>query len=299
MTITAQCFVGRIHRREFVVSSTTGRLRNSVMDPTGGPWNSLMFTDSSMHHSLEILCEDGPLLAVNKPAGLLTQGVPGGADTLEARVREFIKVKYHKPGNVYLGIPHRLDRPTSGVIVFARNSKAAARLAEQFAERSVVKEYLAVVDGIVPDEEGHLVDWLLKDADQARVGVVSEGTPRAKRAELKFRVVARANQQTLLHIHPLTGRMHQIRVQLAHQGWPIVGDTQYATGHAGEGSPGELSEVKPGVLLAAAQPVRIGLHAWRLTLKHPIRYDRVILTAAPPPDWPMREFLPMIDSNVV
>src|SRR5690606_19855089 len=95
---------------------------------------------------IDVLCEDGPVLAVNKPAGLLTQGVPRGLPTLEGHVREYIRQKYDKPGNVYLGIPHRLDRPTSGVIVFARNSKAAARLSEQFHDRQVRKEYVAVVD---------------------------------------------------------------------------------------------------------------------------------------------------------
>lgn len=261
-----------------------------------------MLSASERQRDLEILCEDGPLLAVNKPAGLLTQGVPGGADTLEARVREFIKVKYHKPGNVYLGIPHRLDRPTSGVIVFARNSKAAARLAEQFADRSVVKEYLAVVEGNVPGEEGTLVDWLLKDASRAHVTVVPEGTEGVKRAELTYRVIARGDQQTLLRLWPKTGRMHQIRVQLANQGWPILQDRQYATGTAdaetsGELVAGELLEGEAVGRLGLVQPSRIGLHAWRLTLKHPIRYDTITLTAPPPPDWPMREFLATLEAG--
>src|SRR5688500_2443354 len=105
---------------------------------------------------LEVLREDGPLLAVNKPAVLLTQGVQQGVPTLESQVRGYIKQAYAKPGNVYLGIPHRLDRPTSGVIVFAKNSKAAARLAEQFHDRRVEKEYLAVVDGVPESADGIL-----------------------------------------------------------------------------------------------------------------------------------------------
>src|SRR5689334_24495121 len=126
-----------------------------------------------------VLFEDNHCLAVAKPAPLLTQGVPAGLPTLEAWVKDYLKAKYHKPGNVYLGIPHRLDRPVSGVVVFARNSKAAARLAEQFRLRQVRKWYLAVVetdpqDGIAADE-GTLTDWLIKIPDVAHAEVVPEG----------------------------------------------------------------------------------------------------------------------------
>src|SRR5436190_22987192 len=119
--------------------------------------------------ALEVLCEDGPVLAVNKPAGLLTQGVPAGIPTLEALVKEYLKQRYAKPGNVYLGIPHRLDRPVSGVVVFARNSKAAARLAEQFRDRQVRKTYWALVERPPECPAGELVDWLLKTPDEASV----------------------------------------------------------------------------------------------------------------------------------
>src|SRR5690606_20449107 len=167
---------------------------------------------------LEILLEDGPVLAVNKPAGLLTQGVPAALPTLEGQVRAYIKQKYAKPGNVYLGIPHRLDRPTSGVIVFARNSKAAARLAEQFADRSVQKEYLAVVSGHEIPDRGEMADFLLKDADRAHVSVVDASVSGAKWAELEFEVLQRDRLQTLVLIRLKTGRMHQIRVQFASRG---------------------------------------------------------------------------------
>src|SRR6476646_4634528 len=126
---------------------------------------------------LEILCEDGPLLAVNKPAGLLTLGAVPGVPTLERQVKQFLKDKYQKPGNVYLGIPHRLDRPVSGVVVFGRNSKCAARLAEQFRERKVRKVYWALVERPPDPPEGELVDWLLKAPDQARVEIVPAETP--------------------------------------------------------------------------------------------------------------------------
>src|SRR5579863_7109233 len=116
--------------------------------------------------ALDILCEDGPILAVNKRAGLLTLGAKSGVPTLERIVKQFLKEKYHKPGNVYLGIPHRLDRPVSGVVVFARNTKAARRLAEQFQNRQVRKVYWAIVEpslgGELPPAEGLWEDWLLK-----------------------------------------------------------------------------------------------------------------------------------------
>src|SRR5690606_35550189 len=184
---------------------------------------------------LEILLEDGPVLAVNKPAGLLTQGVPAALPTLEGQVRAYIKQKYAKPGNVYLGIPHRLDRPTSGVIVFARNSKAAARLAEQFHDRRVRKEYLAIVEGVPAESEGTLTDWLLKDAARAHVKCVAPHTPGSKDASLRYRVLTAGDGIALLHLEPRTGRMHQIRVQLAARGWPVLGDVQYGAKHDDRG----------------------------------------------------------------
>src|SRR5262245_36820104 len=127
--------------------------------------------------SLEVLCEDGPVLAVNKPAGLLALGAVPGVPTLERQVKAYLKEKHHKPGNVYLGIPHRLDRPVSGVVVFARNSKAAARLAEQFRNRQVQKVYWAIVECAPDPPEGELVDWLHKVPDQARVELVAPDAP--------------------------------------------------------------------------------------------------------------------------
>ena len=223
---------------------------------------------------LQVLCEDGPLLAVNKPAGLLTQGVPQGLPTLESQVRDYLKQKYAKPGNVYLGIPHRLDRPTSGVIVFARNSKAAARLAEQFHDRRVRKEYLAIVEGAPDPAEGNLTDWLFKDAARAHVECVPPDAPGAKEASLRYESVAIVDGRALLRVQPHTGRMHQIRVQLASRGWPVLGDVQY-------GATSSLrSAAKPGDVIA--------LHAHRLTIFHPVRYDELMLSAPFPFEW--REF---------
>src|SRR5579871_3638946 len=167
--------------------------------------------------SLIPLYEDNHCLAVAKPAPLLTQGVPPGIPTLEALVKAYLKERYRKPGNVYLGIPHRLDRPVSGVVVFARNTKAARRLAEQFQARQVRKVYWAVVEpsaaGELPPDEGVWEDWLLKVKEQARSERVTAKTPGARRAVLRYRRLAANEGGALLEIEPETGRMHQIRVQ--------------------------------------------------------------------------------------
>src|SRR4051794_15212334 len=176
-----------------------------------------------------ILYEDNHCIAVAKPAPLLTQGVPPGIPTLEAQVKAYLKDKYHKSGNVYLGIPHRLDRPVSGVVLFARSSKAAARLAEQFHGRQVRKVYWALVDGDVTRVEGVWEDWLLKIKDEARSLRVAAETPGARQAVLAYRCLHRVDGGTLLEIEPHTGRMHQIRVQAASRGWPVRGDVLYGS----------------------------------------------------------------------
>ena len=202
---------------------------------------------------LEILLEDGPLIAVNKPAGLLTQGVPHAQPSLEWRVKAYLKQKLAKPGNVYLGVPHRLDRPVSGIVIFGKNSKAAARLAEQFRERSIQKTYLAVTE---------------------TVPIPSEGTDSARQAVLDYAVIAVKDGRALIEIELHTGRMHQIRVQLASRGWPIIDDCQYGATL----SPEQRANYDP-------QKSPIALHARRLILKHPVRYDVVRLEAPVPPAW--------------
>lgn len=222
-----------------------------------------------------VLLEDGPLLGILKPAGLLTQGVPGGIPTVEAWVKEYLRTTYQKPGNVYLGIAHRLDRPVSGVMVFAKNSKAAARLAEQFRERRVRKFYLCIVEGVPTESPGTLRDWLLKDAVAAHVTVVPPETAGAKLAELDYEVLKSIDRFSLIRVELKTGRMHQIRVQFASRGWPIVGDRQYGSAHQ-IACPWPTAEPRDEAIL---------LHAERLELFHPIRYDAVTLTASPPDHW--------------
>ncbi len=227
---------------------------------------------SDLATPLDILCEDGPVLAVNKPAGLLTLGAIPGVPTLERLVKQHLKEKHQKPGNVYLGIPHRLDRPVSGVVVFARNSKAAARLAEQFRERQVRKLYWALVEKAPDPPEGELIDWLLKTPDKAHVEIVPPVTPGAREARLRYRMLS---GQPLLEIELVTGRTHQIRVQLAARGFPIVGDVQYGA----QTFLGEMREADP-------RDEPIALHARSLTILHPVRYDELTIVAPVPANWP-------------
>lgn len=231
-----------------------------------------------MEPALSILFEDNHCLAVAKPAGLLTQGVPqegpaGPIPTLEALVKAYLKHKYHKAGNVYLGIPHRLDRPVSGVIVFARNTKAARRLAEQFQGRQVTKIYWAIAEGDVQPPSGRWEDWLRKRPEESRAEKVEPAAPGGRLAVLDYRRLASVADGTLLEIQPLTGRMHQIRVQAATRGWPIRGDQWYGA---------RLPFGRPD---AGERERTIALHARSLTILHPIRYEPLTLVAPLPAEW--------------
>lgn len=207
----------------------------------------------------EILYEDNHLLAVLKSAGVLTMGDDTGDETMADIAREYLRVRYNKPGNVFLGVVHRLDRPVSGVLLFARTSKAASRLSDQFRKGSVRKLYHAVVDGPVREPEATLTDWLIKDSDSNFVRNVSKSTPGAKESILKYRVLSSDGAQTHLEVEPLTGRSHQIRVQLASRGMPVIGDVKY-------GSNTELGH-------------EILLHAKSLEFDHPTKKNRVNVTA--------------------
>jgi len=225
-----------------------------------------------MQPPLTILYEDNHCLAVNKPAPLLTQGVPSGGVTLEALVKDYLRRKHGKTGRVYLGIPHRLDRPVSGVVLFARQTKSAQRLAEQFQKRQVTKIYWAAVEGDVEPPEGVWEDWLVKLPDEARAVAATPETPGAKHALLRYRRLATLPGGTLLEMCPQTGRMHQLRVQASIRGWPIRGDHWY-----GARLPLSLAGTLPSDRV-------IALHARRLTFLHPIRFEPITVVA-PPPDW--------------
>jgi 23S rRNA pseudouridine1911/1915/1917 synthase len=233
---------------------------------------------------LTVLYEDNHCLAVDKPAGLSTQAPPG-VPALELLARDYLKEKYHKPGRVYLGVPHRIDRGVSGVVLFARQTTSAQRLAEQFRNRQVRKVYWAVVEpsatGELPPEEGTWEDYLVKVLQQARAELAAPGTPGAKQALLRFRRLAAWDGGALLHIEPQTGRMHQIRIQAGSRGWPIRGDELYGA-RLPFGPPAEARA--------------IGLHARALTFLHPIRYEPITVTAPLPAGW-QAHLPPLLASN--
>ena len=223
----------------------------------------------------EILYEDNHCLAVVKPAGFLSTHYAGKEETIDRLVKKYLKDKYKKPGNVFLGIVHRLDRVVSGVLLFARTSKAAARLAEQFRLGTVEKIYWAVVEGRINKSSGELRDWLKKNESTGRVMVVSPKTGGAKEASLQYEQLAHANDLTWLEIQPRTGRTHQLRVQLAHQGHPIFGDRKYGSSNSFE---------------------HIALHARSLIFIHPVRGEAISLTAPLPLSW-QRRFVTLFREN--
>jgi 23S rRNA pseudouridine1911/1915/1917 synthase len=221
---------------------------------------------------LQVLLEDNHCLAVAKPAPLLTQAPPG-VPSLEALAKAYLRERYGKTGRVYLGVPHRLDRPVSGVVLFARSSKAARRLAEQFHDRRVTKAYWAAVEGDVEPPEGTWEDWIRKVPDEPRAERADPATPGAQHAVLHYRRLGACAGGALLELRPTTGRMHQLRLQAALHGHPVRGDELY----------GAALPFGPTVELQRDRI--IALHARALTLLHPIRYEPIIVEAPLPEAW--------------
>jgi 23S rRNA pseudouridine1911/1915/1917 synthase len=215
--------------------------------------------------ALDVLYEDNHCLAINKPGGSLSTHFDGREETLDRAAKAYLKDRYRKAGNVFLGIVHRLDRPVSGVLLFARTSKAAARLAQQFREGTVEKVYWAVVEGSIAQPAGSLEDWLRKDRETGRVEVVPAQTAGARQALLHYHRRAAHGGLTLLEVRPQTGRTHQLRVQLAHHAAPVYGDARY------------------GAVRTFGRAV--GLHARALTFLHPVRNEPVTLRAEVPRGW--------------
>lgn len=222
---------------------------------------------------LDVLYEDNHLLAVNKPAGLLSQGDITGEPCLLEAARLYLKEKFAKPGNVFVGLVHRLDRPTSGVIVLARTSKGAARLSEQFRLGTVEKTYWAIVEGGPETDSGEWTDTLRKDELRNVVEVVAEGAPGGQPAALAYKVLGRSANRSWLEVKPVTGRSHQIRVQLAARELPIVGDKKYGA---------------TSTLMALDGKPRVALHARCLSFNHPTKKEAMSVTAEVPADWPWR-----------
>jgi len=175
--------------------------------------------------ALEVLYEDNHLISVNKPAGMLVQGDRSGEKSLMDVVKEYIRDRYQKPGNVFLGLVHRLDRPVGGVVLFARTSKAASRLMRQWKAHEVRKTYWAVVEGRPEPDQGRIQGHIRKSGK--RVHTAQEGDPGAKEAVLEYRTLAHKEAVSLVEVALITGRKHQIRIQLSQAGCPIAGDVKY------------------------------------------------------------------------
>jgi len=212
---------------------------------------------------LQVLYEDNHLIAVNKPSGVLVQGDASGALSMMDLIKEYIRKKHRKPGNVFLGLVHRLDRPVSGVVLFARTSKAASRISEQLRSRTVEKTYLALVHGTPSRAVGTVTSYLR--TGENKVTVAQEGEEGGREAVLSYRTLRSLGGKTLLEIRLHTGRKHQIRAQLSAIGHPIEGDVKY-------GAPWSLAQ---GAMRLAAKS---------LTFRHPTRKERITIEA-PAPEW--------------
>ena len=221
----------------------------------------------------DILHEDAAIIVVNKPAGLLTQA-PLGIDSLEVRIKRLLQERGTPPEEIYLGVPHRIDRPASGVIVFAKTLKAAQKISRQFEKRFVHKTYWALVEGAVEPAEGTWIDFLKKTYGKPQSQVVAESDPGGQRAVLHYKAVGTLGvPATLLEIRLETGRTHQIRVQCASRGHPLLGDELYGSRLAfGPWSNDERERL-------------IALHARSLSFRHPQTQQDLVFTAPLPDIW--------------
>ena len=212
---------------------------------------------------LEVLYEDNHIIAINKKSGDIVQGDKTGDTPLSDFVKAYIKKKYNKPGEVFLGTIHRLDRPTSGVVLYARTSKALTRMNEQFREKQVQKTYWAVVDNAPANDSGTLENYLLKNQKQNKSYVTKAAD--AKHAVLDFRLLKKLDNFFHLEIKPKTGRHHQIRVQLAHIGCIIKGDLKYGAKRSNKNA-------------------SIHLLAQKLEFLHPVKKESITIVAPAPKD---------------
>ena len=215
---------------------------------------------------MQILYEDNHIIAVNKAPGEIVQGDKTGDKPLSEILKEYIKTKYNKPGEVFLGVPHRLDRPTSGVVLFARTSKALIRLNEMFMDHEAIrKTYWAIVQGAPKQPEARLENYLIRNEAQNKSYIAKPGTKDAKLAVLTYKTLARGDNYTLLEVELLTGRHHQIRCQLAAIGCPIKGDLKYGAKRSNpDGS--------------------ISLHARQISFVHPVKKEPLTIVAPVPKD---------------
>lgn len=214
---------------------------------------------------MEVVYKDNHIIIVNKRSGEIVQGDKTGDEPLSETVKAYIKEEYHKPGNVFLGVVHRLDRPVSGLVVFARTSKALSRLNEMFRVGDVHKTYWAIVKDKPAVEEGTLTHWLVRNEKQNKSYAYDREVPRSKKAVLHYRLIGCTDRYSLLEIQLMTGRHHQIRCQLARMGCPIKGDLKYGAPRSNpDGS--------------------ISLLARKVELVHPVSKELVSVVAPVPDD---------------
>ncbi|NBB30096.1 RNA pseudouridine synthase [Flectobacillus sp. BAB-3569] len=226
-----------------------------------------------------VVYEDNHIIIVSKRAGILVQGDSTGDRTLTDAVKEYIKKKYDKPGDVFLHPVHRLDRPVSGLVIFARTSKGLERMMEVFRKREIQKTYWAVVRKKPANEKGKLTHWLVKDEKRNVVTAHDTEVNGSQKAELYYKVLGTINKHYLLEVEPISGRPHQIRVQLASMGCPIRGDLKY--GYDRPNADGSIN-----------------LHARRLYFTHPIKKEPIICKAAVPPIPFWEEFLELDPEDI-
>lgn len=230
--------------------------------------------------NLNVLFEDNHIIIVVKPIGILSQSDSSHDPDLLTEVKKYVKTKYNKPGNVYVGLIHRLDRNVGGVMVFAKTSKAANRLNSQITEKRFKKKYVAVVEGRVENNSGELKHFLIKDKHTNTALVFNKlsdapksiGEEKPKESILRYRVIKRVGDKSLLDIDLLTGRFHQIRAQLAHIGHPIVGDLKYNNKNNA---------------IVISKKVFPYLWAYKLTIYHPVSNEKLDYVSNPTDgDWP-------------
>lgn len=223
----------------------------------------------------DVLFEDNHIIAINKSAGQIVQGDKTGDTPLSEYVKQFLKIKYNKPGNVFAGVTHRIDRPVSGIVLFAKTSKALERLNQMFQEKKIKKTYLAVSRFKPEPENGTLVHYLVKNQKNNKSYAYEKEVHGSLKSELNYELVNKSDKYFLIKVDPKTGRHHQIRVQLAKMGCVITGDVKYGDKRANEDQ-------------------SVCLHAYQIQFQHPVSKEEIRITA-PLPDFkywnPFRQFL--------